>query len=59
MRLNSEEEVRMRRVSRYYGLNAAGLIRMLVKREEEVVEKREERKKRVKEGKSPVAREGE
>ena len=33
MRLSDEESSRLDEVSKHYGLNAAGLIRMLVKRE--------------------------
>ncbi len=34
MRMSEEEHVRLERVAVHYGLNAAGLIRMLLKREE-------------------------
>jgi hypothetical protein len=33
MRMSDEEHARLEEVSKHYGLNAAGVIRMLVKRE--------------------------
>jgi hypothetical protein len=37
MRMSEEESLRLETVARHYGLNAAGVIRMLIKREHDVV----------------------
>jgi hypothetical protein len=37
MRMSEEESLRLDAVARHYGLNAAGVLRMLVKREHDVV----------------------
>lgn len=37
MRMSAEESLRLETVARHYGLNAAGVIRMLVKREHDAV----------------------
>lgn len=37
MRMSEEESLRLETVARHYGLNAAGLIRMLLKREHDAV----------------------
>lgn len=37
MRMSEEESLRLDAVARHYGLNAAGVIRMLVKREHDAV----------------------
>jgi len=37
MRMSEEESLRLETVARHYGLNAAGVIRMLIKREHDTV----------------------
>jgi hypothetical protein len=37
MRMSEEESLRLETVARHYGLNAAGVIRMLIKREHDLV----------------------
>jgi hypothetical protein len=39
MRLSEEESTRLDHVAAHYGLNGAGLLRMLLKREEDTIER--------------------